>query len=194
MSESVTCWPSTPNQRAALSQSPNPCGSWDIVGSGPDQGKMVASLIPFNLQVTATRASSAGEATSNAALTPTGASVNLTRTVRVCFASCLWKFWSLFAMATATISAGPNFQFRRPGPPPNEICVSCFRRGPYLHGQKLAAVGPASIFDRLENGHLTFQWLRMPPFTRPMLAVAARALPHSGPRTSYPLVCVRSIS
>src|ERR1700733_7686972 len=35
----------------------NPKGTWDIVGSGADQG-MVSSMIPFNLQVTATRNSS----------------------------------------------------------------------------------------------------------------------------------------
>jgi Tfp pilus assembly protein PilX len=60
----------------------NPKGNWDIVGAGPDQG-MVASLINFNLQVTATRATSGGEVTSNSSVTPTGASVNLTRTVEV---------------------------------------------------------------------------------------------------------------
>jgi Tfp pilus assembly protein PilX len=50
----------------------NPTGTWDIVGAGPDQG-MVASIIPFNLQVTATRGSSAGLATTNNALAQSGA-------------------------------------------------------------------------------------------------------------------------
>ena len=79
--ESIT-WPSTQTNGLPCPNLPNPCGAWDIVGSGPDQG-MVASLIPFTLQVTATRASTAGESTTNAAIAPTGASVNLTRTVEV---------------------------------------------------------------------------------------------------------------
>jgi type II secretory pathway pseudopilin PulG len=79
--ESIT-WPANQTNGTPCPNSPNPCGSWDIVGSGSDQG-MVASLIPFNLQVTATRAASAGEVTSNTSLNTTGASVNLTRTVEV---------------------------------------------------------------------------------------------------------------
>ncbi len=60
----------------------NPAGTWDIVGSGPDQG-MTATVIPFNLQVTATRAASTGAVAANTALAATGASVNMTRTVEV---------------------------------------------------------------------------------------------------------------
>src|SRR5208337_3808876 len=56
--ESIT-WPPNQSNGTPCPNSPNPCGSWNIVGSGQDQG-MVASLIPFTLQVTATRQSSAG--------------------------------------------------------------------------------------------------------------------------------------
>ena len=58
-------------------------GSWDIVGSGSDQG-MVASLIPFTLQVTATRAFNRRRGRKQlCSHHVTGASVNLTRTVEV---------------------------------------------------------------------------------------------------------------
>src|ERR1700678_1324468 len=87
----------------------NPTGSWDIVGSGPDQG-MVASLIPFNLIVTATRASSAGEATNNSSLVNiNGASVNLTRTVEVALLPA-FEF-GVFCDGDCDYFAGPNFSF-----------------------------------------------------------------------------------
>jgi Tfp pilus assembly protein PilX len=86
----------------------NPTGDWDIVGSGPNQG-MVASLIQFNLQVTATRASTAGEATNNAAITPTGASVNLTRTVEVALLPA-FEF-GVFCDGDCDYFAGPPFNF-----------------------------------------------------------------------------------
>ncbi|MGC2515747.1 MAG: PilX N-terminal domain-containing pilus assembly protein, partial [Terriglobales bacterium] len=62
--ENIT-WPSTQSNGKPCPNLPDPCGAWDIVGSGQDQG-MVASLIPFNLQVTATRASTGDQATTNA--------------------------------------------------------------------------------------------------------------------------------
>ena len=68
--ESIT-WPTTQTNGQPCPNLPNPCGSWDIVGSGQDGG-MVASLIPFNLQVTATRLSSSGEASTNSSIVPTG--------------------------------------------------------------------------------------------------------------------------
>ena len=58
--ESIT-WPATQPNGQPCPNPPNPCGAWDIVGSGSDQG-MVATLIPFTLQVTATRASPECEA------------------------------------------------------------------------------------------------------------------------------------
>src|SRR5258708_10215292 len=64
---------SWPNSDAAG----NPTGAWDIVGSGPDQG-MVATMIPFNLQVTATRQGGNGQTGGYSAAARTGAGVNLT--------------------------------------------------------------------------------------------------------------------
>jgi Tfp pilus assembly protein PilX len=86
----------------------NPTGVWDIVGSGSNQG-MVASLIQFNLSVVATRASSAGEATNNAAIIATGASVNLTRTVEVALLPA-FEF-GVFCDGDCDYFAGPPFNF-----------------------------------------------------------------------------------
>jgi hypothetical protein len=105
--ESIT-WPALQTNGTPCPNTPNPCGSWDIVGAGGDQG-MVASLIPFTLQVTATRAASAGEVTSNAAISPTGASVNLTRTVEVALLPA-FEF-GVFCDGDCDYFAGPPFNF-----------------------------------------------------------------------------------
>jgi PilX N-terminal len=102
-------WPTTQNNGTPCPSAPNPCGAWDIVGSGSDQG-MVATLIPFTLSVTATRASTAGEATNNAALTNvTGASVNLSRIVEVALLPA-FEF-GVFCDGDCDYFAGPNFNF-----------------------------------------------------------------------------------
>ena len=125
----------------------NPIGNWDIVGSGPDQG-MVASLVPFNLQVTATRLSSAGEATNNAAITPTGASVNLTRTVEVALLPA-FEF-GVFCDGDCDYFAGPNFNFGgRVHTNGNLFLASGGSNLTFT--DKIAAVGQV-ILDQLENG------------------------------------------
>src|ERR1035438_5765488 len=125
----------------------NPTGSWDIVGSGPDQG-MVATLIPFNLQVTATRASGAGEATNNAAITPTGASVNLTRTVEVALLPA-FEF-GVFCDGDCDYFAGPNFNFGgRVHTNGNLFLASGGSNLTFT--DKIAVVGQV-ILDQLENG------------------------------------------
>ena len=53
-------WPATQTNGTTCPNAPNPCGSWDIVGAGSDQG-MVATLIPFTLTVTATRQAGTGQ-------------------------------------------------------------------------------------------------------------------------------------
>ncbi len=87
---------------------PNPCANWDIVGAGQDQG-MVASLVPFTLEVTATRAAGAGEVTNNSAISPTGASVNLTRTVEVALLPA-FEF-GIFCAYDCDYFAGPAYNF-----------------------------------------------------------------------------------
>jgi PilX N-terminal len=144
--ESIT-WPATQTSGAPCPNAPNPCGSWDIVGSGSDQG-MVATLIPFTLSVTATRASSAGEATNNAALSNiTGASVNLSRTVEVALLPA-FEF-GVFCNGDCDYFAGPNFNF---GGRVHANGNLFFASGANLtFTDKIAAVGEV-ILTQLENG------------------------------------------
>jgi hypothetical protein len=101
-------WPATQTNGQPCPAAPNPCSSWDVVGAGPDQG-MVASMIPFTLQVTATRTTGAGEYTTNSAISPTGASVNLTRTVEVALLPA-FEF-GIFCAYDCDYFAGPNYNF-----------------------------------------------------------------------------------
>jgi Tfp pilus assembly protein PilX len=127
----------------------NPKGTWDIVGSGSDQG-MVASMIPFNLQVTATRNSSAGEATTNAALTATGASVNLTRTLEVALLPA-FEF-GVFCAYDCDYFAGPDFNFGGRVHTNQNLFLASGAKLTFT--DKIAAVGQV-ILDQLENGHPT---------------------------------------
>jgi hypothetical protein len=125
----------------------NPKGTWDIVGSGSDQG-MVATLIPFNLSVTATRASTAGEATNNAALTNVnGASVNLSRTVEVALLPA-FEF-GIFCDGDCDYFAGPNFNFG--GRVHTNANLFLASGSNLTFTDKIAAVGQV-IVDQLENG------------------------------------------
>jgi Tfp pilus assembly protein PilX len=125
----------------------NPTGSWDIVGSGSDQG-MVATLIPFNLQVTATRASSAGEATNNTGINPTGASVNLNRTVEVALLPA-FEF-GVFCDGDCDYFAGPPFNFGGRVHTNGNLFLAA-NGGPLTFTDKIAAVGQV-IISQLENG------------------------------------------
>jgi Tfp pilus assembly protein PilX len=127
----------------------NPKGTWDIVGSGQDQG-MVASLIPFNLQVTATRASSAGQASNNAAYVRTGASVNLTRTVEVALLPA-FEF-GVFCDGDCDYFAGPNFNFGGRVHTNGNLFLASGASLTFT--DKIAAVGQI-VLDQLENGHPT---------------------------------------
>jgi hypothetical protein len=165
--ESIT-WPTTQTNGQPCPNLPNPCGSWDIVGSGPDQG-MVASLIPFNLQVTATRASSAGESTTNAAITPTGGSVNLTRTVEVALLPA-FEF-GVFCDGDCDYFAGPNFNFGGRVHTNGNLYLASGAALTFT--DKIAAVGQI-VLDRLENGHLTFMHPALLADVRPRPELARR--------------------
>ncbi|HET6216354.1 MAG TPA: PilX N-terminal domain-containing pilus assembly protein [Acidobacteriaceae bacterium] len=176
--ESIT-WPSTQTNGQPCPNLPNPCGAWDIVGSGPDQG-MVASLIPFNLQVTATRASTAGEATSNAAITPTGASVNLTRTVEVALLPA-FEF-GVFCDGDCDYFAGPNFNFGGRVHTNGNLFLASGAALTFT--DKIAAVGNI-VLDRLENGHLTSSGYGGSVYA-PSAAGGCPAAPGTGPAANCP--------
>ena len=125
----------------------NPSGNWDIVGSGSDQG-MVATLIPYTLIVTATRASTAGEASNNAALTNiTGASVNLSRTVEVALLPA-FEF-GVFCDGDCDYFAGPNFNFGGRVHTNGNLFLAS--GADLTFTDKIAAVGQV-ITTQLENG------------------------------------------
>jgi hypothetical protein len=157
----------------------NPVGSWDIVGSGADQG-MVATLIPFNLQVTATRATSGGEVTTNAGVTPTGASVNLTRTVEVALLPA-FEF-GLFCDADCDYFAGPNFNFGGRVHANGNLFLASGAALTFT--DKVAAVGQI-ILDQLENGHPTANGYGGSVYA-PNAAGGCPAAPGSGPAANCP--------
>jgi Tfp pilus assembly protein PilX len=144
--ENIT-WPSTQTNGTPCPNLPNPCGAWDIVGSGQDQG-MVASLIQFNLQVTATRASTAGQATTNASYVATGASVNLTRTVEVALLPA-FEF-GVFCDGDCDYFAGPPFNFGGRVHANGNLFLAS-GGSTLTFTDKVAAVGQI-ITDQLENG------------------------------------------
>src|ERR1700738_5369990 len=139
--ESIT-WP---NSDAAG----NPTGAWDIVGSGPDQG-MVATMIPFNLQVTATRQAGTGQMAAYSAAAATGAAVNLTRTVEVALLPA-FEF-GVFCDGDCDYFAGPNFNFGGRVHTNGNLFLASGSKLTFT--DKIAAVGQV-ILDQLENGHAT---------------------------------------
>jgi hypothetical protein len=126
----------------------NPCGSWDIVGSGQDQG-MVATLIPFTLTVTATRATSSGQVATNTAAA-TGAAVTLTRTVEVALLPA-FEF-GIFCDGDCDYFAGPAFNFGGRVHTNGDLFLASGSTLTFT--DKIAAVGDV-IMDQLENNHPT---------------------------------------
>ncbi|MFZ0759248.1 MAG: PilX N-terminal domain-containing pilus assembly protein, partial [Candidatus Sulfotelmatobacter sp.] len=174
--ESIT-WPATQTNGTACANAPNPCGSWDIVGSGSDQG-MVASLIPFTLQVTATRAASAGEVTNNSAISPTGASFSLSRTVEVALLPA-FEF-GIFCDGDCDYFAGPAFNFGGRVHANGNLFLASDSTLTFT--DKIAAVGQV-ITTQLENG-----WPTSNDYTGtvyvPSAAGACPAAPAAGPATN----------
>ncbi len=140
-------WPSaTPSGTAC--PTPSSCSTWDIVGSGQNQG-MVASLIPFTLTVTAQRQSSAGQVGTNT-LAATGAAITLTRTVEV---GLLPAFeFGVFCDGDCDYFAGPNFNFGGRIHTNGNLFLASGSSLTFT--DKIAAVGQV-VMDQLENGHPT---------------------------------------
>ncbi len=125
----------------------NPTGTWDIVGAGPDQG-MVATLVPFNLSVSATRQAGSGQTAEYSTLAASGASANLTRTVEVALLPA-FEF-GVFCDGDCDYFAGPNFNFGgRVHTNGNLFLTSGGSNLTFT--DKIAAVGQV-VMDQLENG------------------------------------------
>ncbi len=143
--ESIT-WPPTDGNGNPCA---NPCGTWNVIGSGADQG-LVATIIPFNLQVNAQRQAGAGQVGMNS-LASTGAAVNMTRTVEVALIPA-FEF-GVFCDGDCDYFAGPNFNFGgRVHTNGNLFLASGGSKLTFT--DKIAAVGQV-ILDQLENGHPT---------------------------------------
>src|ERR1700751_4226994 len=139
-------WP--PNQTCPAPAT-NPVGTWDIVGSGPDQG-MVATLIPFTLQVPASRQAGSGQVATYSAAAATGASVNLTRTVEVALLPA-FEF-GVFCDGDCDYFAGPNFNFGGRVHTNGSLFLASGAKLTFT--DKIAAVGQV-VMDQLENGNGT---------------------------------------
>src|SRR5215472_9703513 len=144
--ETIT-WPPTKTDGTPCPNAPDPCGSWDIVGSGPDQG-MVATLVPFTLQVTATRQAGSGQASAYSTNAATGASVNLTRTVEVALLPA-FEF-GIFCDGDCDYFAGPNFNFGGRVHTNGNLFLAS-NTGPLTFTDKITAVGQV-VLSQLENG------------------------------------------
>jgi len=146
-SESIT-WPSTQPNGTPCANAPDPCGSWDIVGSGPDQG-MVASLIPFNLTVTATRSAYSGGESSNST-GASGASVSLSRQVEV---AQLPAFeFGIFCDGDCDYFAGDPFTFGGRVHANGNLFLTAGVGSTLTFSDKVAAAGQI-ITSQLENGY-----------------------------------------
>ena len=154
-----------------------PCGSWDIVGAGPDQG-MVATLIPFTLQVSATRQPGAGQVSANSTMAATGASVNLTRTVEVALLPA-FEF-GVFCDGDCDYFAGPAFNFGGRVHVNGNLFLGS--QTSLTFTDKIAAVGQV-ITDQLENGFGTAGTYSSPLYV-PSAAGACPAAPGAGPATN----------
>lgn len=140
----VISWP--PNVSSTTCPTTNPTTSWDIVGAGPNQG-MVASMIPFTLNVTATRQASVGQVSANSASAATGASVNMTRTVEVALLPA-FEF-GIFCQYDCDYFAGPVFNFGGRVHTNGNLFLAS--GSTLAFSDKIAAANQV-ILDQLENG------------------------------------------
>jgi hypothetical protein len=164
-------WP--PNQTCPAPAT-DPKGTWDIVGSGPDEG-MVATLIPFTLQVTASRQAGTGQSATYSTMAATGASVNLTRTVEVALLPA-FEF-GIFCDGDCDYFAGPNFNFGGRVHTNGNLFVASGAKLTFT--DKIAAVGQV-IMDQLENGHATAAGYTGTPYV-PNAGGGCPAAPGTGP-------------
>jgi hypothetical protein len=168
-------WPTTlPDGVTPCPNPPNPCGGWDIVGSGSNQG-MVATLIPFTLQVTATRIAAGGEDGESSSEAASGASSTLTRTVEVALLPA-FEF-GIFCDGDCDYFAGPDFNFG--GRVHTNGSLFLASGSALTFTDKIAAVNQV-VMDQLENGHATSSGYTGAVYV-PDAAAGCPAAPAAGP-------------
>src|SRR3982074_3325617 len=127
----------------------DPRGTWDVIGSGQDQG-LIATIIPYNLQVTATRVAGTGQVAANSVQAASGAAVNMTRTVEV--AQIPAFEFGVFCEGDCDYFAGPNFNFGGRVHTNGNLFLASGSKLTFT--DKIAAVGEV-VVDQLENGWST---------------------------------------
>lgn len=170
-------WPATQSNGVTCPAYPNPCGSYDIVGAGPNQG-MVATLIPFNLTVTATRLTAGGQVGSTSSGAASGASTTMNRTVQVALLPA-FEF-GVFCDGDCDYFAGPKFNFGGRVHTNGNLFLASGSQLTFT--DKLAAVGQV-ILDQLENGHSTSSGYTGSIYV-PSAAGACPPAPATGPATN----------
>ena len=155
----------------------NPASTYDIVGAGPNQG-MPASLIQFNVTVTATRNGNSGQVGSNSASAATGAAVTMSRTVEVALLPA-FEF-GIFCDGDCDYFAGPNFNFGGRVHTNGNLFLASGAKLTFT--DKIAAVGDV-VFDQLENGHQTSSGYTGTVYV-PSASGACPAAPGTGPATN----------
>jgi len=113
----------------------NPVSSWRPVSAGSNQG-LYAEVVPMTLNVTATR--------------PTGASVNMSRTVEVALIP-VFQF-GVFCGYDCSYFPGPNFSFGGRVHTNGNLFLGTGNQ--LVFNDKIAAYSQV-IMDQLENGHAT---------------------------------------
>lgn len=177
-------WPATQTNGTPCPNAPNPCGSWDIVGAGSDQG-MVATLIPFTLTVTATRQAGTGQNSTDTAAA-TGSAATLTRTVEVALLPA-FEF-GIFCDGDCDYFAGPNFNFGGRVHTNGSLFLASGAKLTFT--DKVAAVKEV-ILDQLENGHPTSSGYTGTVYL-PNAAAGCPAAPGTGPAANCPQLTIGS--
>src|SRR5258708_7966718 len=139
---------------------------------------MVATMIPFNLQVTATRQGSSGQTGAYSAAAATGAAVNLTRTVEVALLPA-FEF-GVFCDGDCDYFAGPNFNFGGRVHTNGNLFLASGSKLTFT--DKIAAVNQV-VLDQLENGWSTGNGYTGSVYV-PSAAGACPAAPGAGPATN----------
>ena len=177
-------WPAFQTNGTPCPNAPNPCGSWDIVGAGSDQG-MVATLIPFTLTVTATRQAGTGQNSTDTAAA-TGSAATLTRTVEVALLPA-FEF-GIFCDGDCDYFAGPNFNFGGRVHTNGSLFLASGAKLTFT--DKLAAVKEV-ILDQLENGHATSSGYTGTVYV-PNAAAGCPSAPGTGPAANCPQLAAGS--
>jgi Tfp pilus assembly protein PilX len=142
------CWPGVVGgQTVSCQNTADPAPTHDIVGAGQDAG-MPASLIPFNITVTATRLGGAGQVAENSTAAATGASITMSRTVEVALLPA-FEF-GVFCDGDCDYFAGPPFNFGGRVHTNGSLFLAS-NTGPLTFTDKISAVGQV-VLSQLENG------------------------------------------